>query len=106
MCVVVSPTFATYATSCKVVHTLLDALIAQVVIRAEGVDFIRSNLTEVFDEFGHFIDAAPKFITKSEHTEGWMMAVGAQDILALFMQEVHQERVLIVEIAPEGKLRL
>ena len=34
------------------------------------------------------------------------MAVGAQDVLALFMQEVHQERVLIVEIAPEGKLRL
>ena len=34
------------------------------------------------------------------------MTIGSQDVLSLFMQEFHQHRVLIVEIAPERKLWL
>ena len=34
------------------------------------------------------------------------MAVGAQDILTLLVQELHQHGVLLVEVAPEGELWL
>ena len=34
------------------------------------------------------------------------MAVGTQDILTFLVEELHQHRVLLVEIAPEWELRL
>ena len=34
------------------------------------------------------------------------MTIGAQDVLSLFMQELHQHRVLIIKVTPEGELRL
>ena len=85
MGIVVAPCLATYTTGCKVVHALLDSLITKVVVRAKGVDLIRSYLAEIFNEFGHFINAAPKFVAKGEHAEGWMMAVGAQDVLTFLV---------------------
>ena len=60
--VIVAPAFATYSTGCKVVHTWFHALIAQIVVGTEGIDLIWCNLTEICDEFGHFVDIPPEFI--------------------------------------------
>ena len=106
MGIVVSPAFTAYTTGRKVVHTFLHALIAEIVIGTEGIDLIWCNLPEILDEFGHFVDAAPEFVAKGEHAEGGMMAIGAQDIFAFLVEELHQHGVLIVEIAPEGKFWL
>ena len=102
MGVVFTPSLTTYTTSGKVIHTLFYALIAKVIIGAKGIELIRGNLTEICDEIGHLLDTSPKFIAQGEHTERRMMAIGAQDILTLFMEELHQNRVFRIEVAPEG----
>ena len=62
MGVVVAPAFTTNSTGCEVVHTWFHTLIAQIVVGAEGIDLIRCYLTEISDEFSHFIDVPPEFI--------------------------------------------
>ena len=62
MGVVVAPALATYTTGGKVVHARFYTLIAEVVVGTEGIELIGGYLPEISDEFGHFLDAAPKFI--------------------------------------------
>ena len=102
MGIVVTPALTTYTAGREVVHALLHPLIAEIVVRTESVDLIRGYLAEILDEFGHFVNAAPEFVTQGEHPEGGMMTIGAQDVLALFMKELHKHRVFFVEVAPEG----
>ena len=104
--IVVAPTFTTYATGREVVHPRFHPLITQVVVGTKGIDLIWCHLTEIGDEFGHFIDIAPEFIAQGKHPEGGMVTIGAQNVFPLFMQELHQYRVLIIEIAPEGEFWL
>ena len=106
MGIVVAPALTAYTTSSKIVHAFLHALVTKVVVRAEGIDLIRGYLPEVLNELGHLVNAAPQFVTQSKHPEGGMMAIGAQDILALLVEELHKHRVLVIETAPEGKLWL
>ena len=82
---VVTPALSANTTGSEVVHARLYTLIAEVVIRAECIDLVRRDFTEICDEFGHFFDAAPEFVAKGEHTEGGMMTIPAQDVLTLFM---------------------
>ena len=88
MGIVVSPAFTAYTTGGKVVHAFLHTLIAEIVIGTEGIDLVWCNFSEILDEFGHFVDAAPELVAKGEHTEGGMMTIGAQDILAFFVEEL------------------
>ena len=104
--VVVAPTLSAYTTGGEIVHARLHTLIAEIVVRAEGIDLVWSYLTEILDEFSHFVNAAPKFITQSKHPEGWMMTIPAQDILALFVEKGHQRVILLIETTPERQFRL
>ena len=101
MGIVVTPPLATYATSGEIVHSRLYALIAQIVVTAKGVDLIRGQLTEISYKLNHLINAAPQLITQSKHAERGMVTIPTDDVLALFVQECHEQRVFIVEATPE-----
>ena len=66
---VIAPTLTTNATGGKIIHTGLDALIAQIVVATECVDFVGGNLTEVSNKLRHLVYAAPKLISEGKHTE-------------------------------------
>ena len=62
MGVVVAPAFPTNTTRREVIHPRLYTLITQIVVGAKGIDLIWCNLTEISDEFCHFIDITPELI--------------------------------------------
>ena len=106
MCAVVAPALATNTAGGEIVHALLHTLIAKVIVRPEGIELIRGYFTEILNEFGHLINASPEFIAKGKHTEGWMVAIPAQDVLTLFMEESHQRVILLVKATPERQFWL
>ena len=99
---IAAPGLTADATGGEIVHAGLHALIAEVVVAAKGIDLVGCQLAEVGNERSHLVDAAPEFVAQCKHTERGMVAIPPEDVLALLVEECHEQRVLVVETAPEG----
>ena len=106
MGVIAAPGLTAHTTGREVVYAGADPQVAQVVVRAKGIELVRGYAAEVIDKLLHPVNAAPQLVAQGEHSERGVMSVPTQDIHPLLVQEVHEQGVLVVEIAPERQFRL
>ena len=67
---------------------------------------MRVDLPEMVHELAHFLDGSPQFVAEGEHHERRVMAIGADDTLALVVEICHQPFIVGHEVTPERQFRL